>query len=147
TRGFVQDAQSADVLLVVGTLGGRPVQVLVPTEAAGVTRRPLSCLDLSRRMAHVDLDGVTVPASALVTTGPAALDAQLARAVVLTCADTVGAMDALFSMTVAYAKDRVAFGRPIGSFQAVKHILADLAVHLEACKAVTVAAAEAVQRG
>ena len=50
-------------------------------------------------------------------------------------AETVGAMDALFTMTVEYAKDRIAFGRPIGSFQALKHIMADDAMSLEACKA------------
>ena len=63
----------------------------------------------------------------------------------LTCADTIGAIDALFTMTVAYARQRIAFGRPIGSFQAIKHILADQALHLEACTAVAVAAATAVQ--
>ncbi len=60
-------------------------------------------------------------------------------------AETVGAMDALFAMTVQYAKDRVAFGRPIGSFQALKHILADDAMYLEACKAGAVSVARAVQ--
>ncbi len=63
----------------------------------------------------------------------------------LTCADTIGAIDALFTMTVAYARQRIAFGRPIGSFQAIKHILADQALYLEACKAAAVAAATAVQ--
>ncbi len=53
-------------------------------------------------------------------------------------------MDALFDMTVAYAKDRVAFGRPIGSFQAIKHILADQALYLETCKAAVAAAVAAV---
>jgi alkylation response protein AidB-like acyl-CoA dehydrogenase len=48
-------------------------------------------------------------------------------------------------MTVAYARQRIAFGRPIGSFQAIKHILADQALYLEACKAVAAAAAAAVQ--
>ena len=65
-------------------------------------------------------------------------------AVALGCAETVGALDALFTMTVAYAKDRVAFGRPIGSFQAIKHVLADLALHLEGCKAAAVEAARVV---
>ena len=72
-------------------------------------------------------------------------DARLRFGVVLNLAETVGAMDALFAMTVAYAKDRVAFGRPIGSFQAIKHILADQALYLETCKA-AVAAAVAVRR-
>jgi alkylation response protein AidB-like acyl-CoA dehydrogenase len=147
-RGFVQDAAAADWLLVVAALDGGTVQVLVRADAPGVRIRPLSCLDLSRRMADVDFDGVAVPADAVVgTAGGAAIEAQLLRATVLTCAETVGAIDALFAMTVAYAKERIAFGRPIGSFQALKHIMADQALYLETCKAGAVAAAKAVQAG
>jgi alkylation response protein AidB-like acyl-CoA dehydrogenase len=54
-------------------------------------------------------------------------------------------MDAVFEMTLAYSKERIAFGRPIGSFQALKHILADQSLSLETCKAGAVAAAKAVQ--
>lgn len=143
-RGFVMEAPSADHLLVAATLDGGAVHVLVPAGADGVTIRPLESLDLSRRFAHVDLDGVEVPVDAVVTADG---DALLRSAVALLLAETVGAMDVLFDMTVAYAKDRVAFGRPIGSFQAVKHVLADQAMYLEACKAAAVAAARAVARG
>ena len=59
-------------------------------------------------------------------------------------AESVGAMDALFMLALDYAKGRIAFGRPIGSFQAVKHSLADASVLLETSKAVTAAAAESV---
>jgi alkylation response protein AidB-like acyl-CoA dehydrogenase len=147
TRGFVPEAVSADQLLVTATLDGEPVQALVPTDADGVTLRPLAGLDLSRRFAHVDLAGVALPDDALVGGGAAALEAQLHIAVVLTMAETVGAMDALFDMTVSYAKDRIAFGRPIGSFQAIKHILADQVLYLETGKAGAVAAAKAVAHG
>jgi alkylation response protein AidB-like acyl-CoA dehydrogenase len=143
-RGFVLEAPSAEHLLVAATLDGRPVQVLVPADAGGVSRTPLTALDLSRRFAHVDLDGVDVAADAVVEVDG---DDLLRTAVVLLLAETVGAMDALFEMTVAYAKDRVAFGRPIGSFQAIKHVLADQAMFLEACKAGADAAARAVAGG
>jgi alkylation response protein AidB-like acyl-CoA dehydrogenase len=145
TRGFVQDARSATWLLVVATLDGDAVQVLVRADAPGVRIRPLTCLDLSRRMADIDFDGVAVTSDAIVV--GASLDEQLLQAIVLTCADTVGAIDALFAMTVAYSKDRIAFGRPIGSFQALKHVMADQALFLETCKAGAVAAARAVQAG
>jgi alkylation response protein AidB-like acyl-CoA dehydrogenase len=56
-------------------------------------------------------------------------------------------MDALFEMTRVYALDRTAFGRPIGSFQAIKHQLADISMHLEAAKAVASAATEAIAAG
>ena len=146
TRGCVQDAISADTLLVAASLDGAPVQLLVPASAPGVTIRPLRALDLSRRFADVEFDAVRVGRDdVLGTGGTGPLDAQLLNAVVLTCADTIGAIDALFTMTVAYARQRIAFGRPIGSFQAIKHILADQALYLEACKAAAVAAATAVQ--
>src|ERR1700685_182761 len=118
-RGCVQDAISADVLLVAASLDGVPVQLLVPASAPGVTIRPLRALDLSRRFADVEFDAVRVARGNVLGTGGAGpLDAQLLNSVVLTCADTIGAIDALFTMTVAYAKQRIAFGRPIGSVPA-----------------------------
>ncbi len=146
-RGYVQDAVAADIVLVVATLDGVPVQFLVPSSSPGLTVTPLECLDLSRRLAHVDFDGVELPADALLGGSGTedALELQLQVAIALVVAETVGAMDALLEMTVQYAKDRVAFGRPIGSFQALKHILADDAMYLETCKAGAVAAARAVQ--
>jgi alkylation response protein AidB-like acyl-CoA dehydrogenase len=145
SRGCVQDAGSADWLLVAAHLDGVPAQFLVPATATGIRCRPLSCLDLSRRFAHVSFERVVVGADALLDGAPP-LDDELDVALALLCAETVGAMDALFAMTVDYAKDRVAFGRPIGSFQALKHALADQALNLEACKAGSVAALQAVQR-
>jgi len=145
-RGHVQDAAQADWLLVAATRDGEPVQVLVPRDAEGVTVTPLATLDLARRLAHVRLEAVAVPADALVGGGAEALWHQHRQAVVLNLAETVGAMDELFTMTVEYAKDRVAFGRPIGSFQALKHLMADMALWLEVSKAAATAAIDAVGR-
>jgi alkylation response protein AidB-like acyl-CoA dehydrogenase len=147
TRGFVQSADVAGEVLVTATLDGQPVLVLVPGGAAGLDHRPLEALDLGRRFAHVDLRDVSVPADRLVPGGAALAEDLLQLAAVLTAADTVGAMDRLFEVTVAYAKDRVAFGRPIGSFQAIKHGLADQAVSLESSKAIASAACEALAAG
>jgi alkylation response protein AidB-like acyl-CoA dehydrogenase len=146
TRGFVQDAQSADLLLVAGSVRGRSAQLLVPTDADGLRIEPLGSLDLSRRFAEVSFDKVVVPASALVGElgAEAALEHQLDVALVLLDAETIGVSDALFSMTVDYAKDRTAFGRPIGSYQSLKHIMADLGMYLEMGKAAAVDAAKAV---
>jgi alkylation response protein AidB-like acyl-CoA dehydrogenase len=145
-RGFVQDAQTATQLLVAGSLDGEPVQLLVPTSTPGVEVQPLTSLDLARRFADVRFSGVRLPAGALVGAPGAEpeLDRQLHLAVALSCAETVGALDAMVTMTVAYAKDRIAFGRPIGSFQAIKHVLADVTLYLEACKAAAVDVARAV---
>jgi alkylation response protein AidB-like acyl-CoA dehydrogenase len=148
-RGFVSYGADADLVLVASCLDGRSVQFLVAADAPGLTRRRLECLDLGRRMADLTFEAVVVPHEAQIDDGDgmAALDRQLDIALALVVADTVGAMDALFSKTVEYSKDRIAFGRPIGSFQALKHVLADTAVDLETCKAGAAALAHAVDSG
>jgi alkylation response protein AidB-like acyl-CoA dehydrogenase len=132
---------------VAATLDGQPAQFLVPSDTSGLSVTPLTCLDLARRLAHVEFDQVEVDMGVQLGDGDAtnALDRQLQIALALVVAETVGAMDALFSITVEYSKDRIAFGRPIGSFQALKHIMADDAMALETCKAGATAAARAVQ--
>lgn len=146
-RGTVQDAQSAEVILVAAHVGRESAQFLVPTSSPGVTIAPLTTLDLSRRFADVLLDEVVVPASAVVgDIGVGnALDRELEVALVLMCAETIGVIDWMFNTTVEYSKDRTAFGRPIGSFQSLKHIMADLGMYVEMAKAGAVAAAQAVQ--
>src|SRR3546814_6748900 len=86
-------------------------------------------------MADVSLEAVEVPADAIVRGGANALEQMHRQAAVLAAVETVGAMDALLTMTVEYAKDRIAFGRPIGSFPALKPLMADLAISLEVAKA------------
>jgi len=135
---FVHDAHIADLLLVTCTSARGPSLVLVPRLALGVTTRPMVTLDLTRRFCEVHFDGVTVPADAVVGRLGGATEAveraqQLAT--VIQAAEAVGAAERLYEMTVQYAKDRSQFGRPIGSFQAVKHRLADLFVELEAARA------------
>jgi alkylation response protein AidB-like acyl-CoA dehydrogenase len=150
TSGFVQDAASADWLLVSARSGGSTSQFLLSRDTPGMTIVPLQGFDLARRIAKVRFDGVTVDEDTLVGDpgmAAAAVDHQLSVALALQCAETTGLVDALFSMTVQYAKVRTAFGRPIGSFQALKHLMADLAVLVETCKAGAVTAARTVQEG
>jgi alkylation response protein AidB-like acyl-CoA dehydrogenase len=73
------------------------------------------------------------------------LELQLALTLALQCAETVGATHAAYEMTLDYVKDRKAFGRPIGSYQALKHRLAEMLLWLESSKAATSAAVAAVQ--
>jgi alkylation response protein AidB-like acyl-CoA dehydrogenase len=68
-------------------------------------------------------------------------------ALTLQNAETVGAVNRVYEFTLEYAKDRMAFGRPIGSYQALKHRFADMKVWLEACNATATASARAVQAG
>jgi alkylation response protein AidB-like acyl-CoA dehydrogenase len=150
-KSLTIDADLADWIFVTGAdEAGGVTQVLVPSSARGLTARPLAGLDISRRFGEVRFDGVELSSSAVVGERGRAIalvDDQLRLAAVLTMAESVGAMDALFTLALDYAKDRIAFGRPIGSFQAVKHLLVDTSVLLETSKAVATAAAQSVGSG
>jgi alkylation response protein AidB-like acyl-CoA dehydrogenase len=143
----VQDVEPSSWLLVTCESPDGPALALVAADSPGVVITPLESLDLSRRFAEVRFDGVVVPSSDVIGTPGAIgdlLDRLLATAATLTAAEAVGAMDHEFEMTVQYAKDRIAFGRPIGSFQAVKHLLADTSLAVEMGKAVVLAAAHSL---
>ena len=147
TKSFVQDAGAADLMMVTARTGDGLTQLLVPAGTPGVTITPLTALDLGRRFSDVTFEGVHLGADRVL--GPiggaddvVARQADLATALV--CAETIGSLDACFAMTLEYMHSRKAFGRPIGSFQALKHRLADMALWLETGKAVAVAAAHAV---
>jgi alkylation response protein AidB-like acyl-CoA dehydrogenase len=120
----------------------------VSPDRDGLTVRSLESLDITQRFGAVTLADVLLPHAALLgEPGTAGVEVERAfqTALVLVLAETVGAAAALLSLTTEYAKDRTAFGRPIGSFQALKHQLADLALALEATKAIAVQATRAAQ--
>jgi len=144
----VQDAELADLLLVTAADGRELSQFLVSKDTPGISVTPLVTLDIARRLAEVRFDGVRIGADALVGVAEGAADLverQLQLALVLQAAETVGVIDRALEFTLDYAKQRVAFGRAIGSFQAIKHRFADHAVRLEGAKAATAYAAKAVQ--
>jgi alkylation response protein AidB-like acyl-CoA dehydrogenase len=146
--GPVAAGAQADWLLVSAAGVSGMSQFILPASAPGVTVTALDGLDVTQRYASVSFDDVVAPAASVVgSAGEAAPDVenQFRLACVLITAETVGAMDALFDLTRRYALDRTAFGRPIGSFQAVKHQMADMSLSLEASKAVAAAAVRAVQ--
>jgi len=116
----VLDADVADVL-VVPLDGDRAV--LLAADAGGVSVRPARGFDLTRRVSAVTLDGATGP---VVDLPPGALTRTLALGATLAAADALGAAIRLREMTVDYAQDRIAFGRSIASYQAVKHKCADM---------------------
>jgi alkylation response protein AidB-like acyl-CoA dehydrogenase len=109
---------------------------------------PLGSVDLVRRFASVRFDQVHVPAALVVgdVDGAAtAVDRQLQLAIVLQCAETVGGLDRVVDVTLEYLADRSSFGRPLASYQAIKHRFADMKMWLEAAHGVTELAARAVQ--
>lgn len=147
---YVEDAGVADVLLVTANGPEGLSQFLVAPDAPGVTIETLDALDLGRRIADVRFDGVQVGADALLGKAGDAADAfehQLQIALAMQCAETVGVTDRAFEFTLEWVNERHAFGRPIGSFQALKHRLADHAAQLEGAKAAAAHAARSVQTG
>jgi alkylation response protein AidB-like acyl-CoA dehydrogenase len=140
-------AQAAHLLVTV-EVDGAPTQLLVRTDTPGVAVTPLEGLDLVRRFVEVRFDDVSVdPDTAVVGSigeASAAIERQGQVACVLQCAETVGAIDTVFSMTLEYLGDRYSFGRPLSSYQALKHRVADDKMCLEACLAIAGAAARAV---
>jgi alkylation response protein AidB-like acyl-CoA dehydrogenase len=113
-------------------------------ELAGATVEPVPTIDLTRRYARVRLDGVPAPAVQL----PGEAGGLLFNlGVVLQCAENTGIARRLLEMTVTYAGQREQFGRPIGSFQALKHRMADMLVAAEGCRVATREAADALDGG
>ena len=146
----VEAAAQADYFLVAARTGEGLTQFLVPAEAPGVSVTPLESLDLVRRFGRVLLENVAVPSSAVVgAVGGAAAEIErlLQFALVIQCAEMVGAIDQVFAFTVEYSFDRYSFGRALASYQALKHRFADMKLWLEASHATSGAAARAVQAG
>lgn len=115
----------ADVLLVVAATPDGPGWFLVDADAAGLARTRLTGLDPTRRVAKLAFEAT--PARRLATVDPAAALALVTDlAAVALAAEQVGVLQRAMELTVAYAKVRVQFGRPIGSYQAVKHGCADM---------------------
>jgi alkylation response protein AidB-like acyl-CoA dehydrogenase len=143
TKDRVEAGAQSAVLLVVARCGDAVRQFLVPTDAPGVGITSQQSVDLVKRYARVQFDGVTVPESAAVggaAETAAVIDRQSQIAQVLQCAEVVGILQTVFDFTVQWAMDRYTFGRPLASYQALKHGFADMKMWLEACRATTAAA-------
>jgi 3-oxocholest-4-en-26-oyl-CoA dehydrogenase beta subunit len=123
TATFVPFAASAEHILVVARLDGEPHAFWVA--AADATLTPLGTIGADRPC-HVDLDGIWVPAESSL--GPSAAAAVSLFGAAAMCAEMVGAAQRVLDMTVQYATEREQFGRAIGSFQAVQHHCANMAI-------------------
>jgi alkylation response protein AidB-like acyl-CoA dehydrogenase len=120
----VLNGAEASILLVPATSDDGTEIYLVDGAAAGLTRTKLTAVDHSRSLARVQLSAT--PARRLAGDGAAAISAATDLANLALASESSGAMKACLDMTSAYARIRVAFGQPIGAFQAVKHKLADM---------------------
>jgi alkylation response protein AidB-like acyl-CoA dehydrogenase len=147
SKFFVDGAMAASTLLLAVRDGDELALVLVPREAPGVTVVPTPAIDLTRPLARVDLAGVRVDEAAVVARGEAARTALAAGtrlATVAVCAELVGGMSWALQASVEYAKTRQQFGRPIGAFQAVQHMCAEMLVRVESGRSIAYAAAWAL---
>lgn len=143
----LESGDQADYLLVTARTADGLAQFLVPASAPGLTVSGGKGLDLVRRFATASFAGVRVPADSQVGTVAetgAAVGRQLQAAVVLQCAEMAGATERVLEFTIQWAFDRYSFGRPLASYQALKHRFADMRLWLEAMQATTSAAARAV---
>jgi alkylation response protein AidB-like acyl-CoA dehydrogenase len=138
---FALDANAADAFLVATDAGSL---ALVPRGAPRLSVRALPTLDPTRRVAELVLEGVR-PADWIGARGAADLPIQrmLAAGRVAVAADLQGCCDRALAMAVDYAKQRVQFGRVIGSFQAVKHLCAEMAAETEPARSLLWYAAHA----
>ena len=139
TKTYVVDGHTADLIVVVarqpGTKGTEGITFFtVPSDAAGLTRTPLDTLDMTRKQAELTFDRVTATTLGQPGAGWPALRKTLEQAAVCLAAECVGGSEKTMEMAVQYAKDRYQFGRPIGSFQAIKHKCADMLLRLESAK-------------
>ena len=146
----VEAGAQCDLLLVVARTDDGVRQFLVPTDAPGVRIEPQQSIDLVKHYARVHFDGVDIESSAAVggaaeTTG--LIDRQSHVAQMLQCAEVVGILQTVFDFTVAWALDRHTFGRPLASYQALKHRFADMKMWLEASRATTATAVAAISAG
>ncbi len=153
TKLFVLDAHLADAIVVVARTreAARPEDgitlFLVPRTAAGVDVKLLPTMDQTRKQCEVTLKDVRVPADAIVGSKDAGwvpLQRVIDRATVGLAAEMCGGAQRVLDMTTEYAKIRIAFGRPIGAYQGVKHRAADMLVEVENAKSLTYYAAWAV---
>jgi alkylation response protein AidB-like acyl-CoA dehydrogenase len=143
----VESARQAGYFLVTGRSDGGMTQVLVPAASGGIEIKPLKGMDVTRRFAAVSFDEVRAPADAVVGEFGGAdeqVSRQIQHAAVILSAESVGAMDAAFELTLDWAFHRYTFGRALASYQALKHRFADMKSWLEASHAISDAAAEAV---
>jgi alkylation response protein AidB-like acyl-CoA dehydrogenase len=140
----VEAGAQSSLLLVVARTDDGVRQFLVPTDASGVRIEPQQSIDLVKQYARVHFDGVEIDQSAAIGGTAELIDRQSQIAQVLQCAEVVGILQTVFDFTVAWALDRHSFGRPLASYQALKHRFADMKMWLEACRATTSAAVAAI---
>jgi alkylation response protein AidB-like acyl-CoA dehydrogenase len=143
-KSFVLDGHAANLVLVVARAGAGLALFAADAGAPGLTRTPLPTLDQTRKLARLDFEGVPAALIGAPGDGTAVLGRVLDVAAIAQAAEQLGGAQHALDMAVEYAKVRHQFGRPIGSFQAIKHRCADLLLEVESLRSAVQYAAAAV---
>ena len=131
---FVVDGHTASLVLVAARTGAGVSIFAVEGDAAGLNRTPLATMDQTRKQARLEFDGTPARLVGEEGSGGPVLSRTLDLAAVALAAEQVGGAQRCLDMSVEYAKTRIQFGRPIGSFQAIKHKCADMLLEVESAK-------------
>ena len=150
TKLFIRDANVADFFTVVGrtpgTKGDDGIQlVIVDAKTAGISQTQLKTIAADKQ-AEVKFENVRVPKASIIPGGAATLKKIQRKATVLECSYLVGLAQMDFEISVQYAKDRIQFGRPIGSFQAIQHKAADMVTDVDGARFIMYRAAWSVDQ-
>ncbi len=143
-KSFVLDGHTADLILVVARTGDALSLFAVPADAPGLARTGLPTLDQTRKLARLDFAAVPATLAGTAGGGAAVLARVLDVAAIAQAAEQLGGAQRALDMAVGYLKVRHQFGRPIGSFQALKHRCADLLLEVESLRSAIQYAAAAV---
>ena len=133
-KSYVLDGAVADLLLVIARTDDGAAAFAVDATAEGLAREPLATMDQTRKQARVTFDGTPARLLGTVAGAEAAIATMLDRSAIALAADALGGTGKVLEMSVEYAKIREQFGRPIGSFQAIKHKCASMLVDLESSR-------------
>ncbi len=133
-KSFVLDGAVAGLLLVIARTGDDVAVFAVAADAEGLRRDPLPTMDQSRKQARMTFESTPARLLGTAAGAPAAIAAMLDRSAIALAADALGGTGKVLEMSVEYAKIREQFGRPIGSFQAIKHKCASMLVDLESSR-------------
>jgi alkylation response protein AidB-like acyl-CoA dehydrogenase len=155
TKLFVEFASASDYMVVVARTksGGNPEDgitlFLVDSKSPGIKIEPFVTTGMDKQC-EVVFDNVSIPGASIIgklDKGWPIVAKTLENATVAKCAEMVGGMQAVLDMSVAYAKERVQYGRPIGSYQAIQHMLADMFIRVIMSKNILYEAAWMVSEG
>ena len=144
---FVLDGFVADVVLAAARTPGGVSVFAVEKGAAGLSASPMPTMDQTRKQARLTFDTTSARLVGREGEGWPAISAMLDLAVVALAAEQAGGAQKVLEMAVGYAKARVQFGRPVGSFQAIKHKCADMVLDVESAKSAAYFAGRAAAAG